>query len=157
MRTRNGWSDNLVNPDGKEEEGTNTKKHSVCSQLPNIPSGNWQTLKDAFVGKAPDQMFSFSNAQIINYFVVRTAVDGMLVRDMNAAQNLFRCGHIQSIRVLFDKHMYVKANCLPEMRKDRVYKLLFFLDLESSNIVATECGYPEGKGPCASCKHNGAI
>ena len=65
----------------------------MCSQLPDIPSGDWQTLKDAFVGKAPDQMFSFSNAQIINYFVVRTAVDGMPVSDMKAinssAQNLF--------------------------------------------------------------------
>lgn len=158
---RNGWSDNLVNPDGKEEKGTNTKKDSVCSQLPDIPSGDWQALKDAFVGKAPDQMFSFSNAQIINYFVVRTAVDGMPVSDMkainNSAQNLFRCGHIQDIKVLFDKHMCVKANCLPEMRKDRVYKLLLFLDLESADIVAAECGCPAGKGPCASCKHIGAI
>ena len=80
----NGWSDNFVNPDGKEEEGTNTKKDSVCSQLPDILSGDWQALKDAFVGKAPNQMFSFSNAQIINYFVVRTAVEGMPVSDMKA-------------------------------------------------------------------------
>ena len=91
---RNGWSDNLVNPDGKEEEGTNTKKDSVCSQLPDIPSGDWQTLKDALAGKAPEQMFSFSNAQIMNYFVVGTAVDGMPVSDMkvidSSAQNLFR-------------------------------------------------------------------
>ena len=106
-------------------------------------------------------MFSFTNAQIINYFVVRTAVDGMPVSDMKAinisAQNLFRCGHIEDIRVFFDKYMCVRTKCLPEMRKDLVYKLLLFLDLESSDIVAAECGCPAGKGPCASCKHIGAM
>ena len=51
----------------------------------------------------------------------------------------------------------MKANCLPEMRKDRVYKILLFLDLESSDIVAAECGCPAGKAPCASCKHIGAM
>ena len=43
------------------------------------------------------------------------------------------------------------------MRKDRVYKLLLFLDLESSDIVAANNGCPAGKGPCASCKHIGAM
>ena len=42
---------------------------------------------------------------------------------------------------------------LTEMRKDRVYKLLLFLDLESSDIIGAECGCPTGKAPCASCKH----
>ena len=74
----NGWSNNkLVNPNDKVEGGNNTKKDPVCSQLPYIPSGDWQTLKYAFTGKAPDQMFSFGNAEIINYIVVRTAVEGM--------------------------------------------------------------------------------
>ena len=72
------------------------------------------------------------------------------------AQTLIQCGHIQDITVLFDKYMYVKANFLPEMRKDRFSKLLFFLHLESSDIVAAECGCPVGKGVCASCRRIGA-
>lgn len=43
------------------------------------------------------------------------------------------------------------------MRKDHTYKLLLLLELESSEIVAAECGCPAGKGPRASCKHIGAM
>ena len=35
--------------------------------------------------------------------------------------------------------MSVKANCLPEMKKDHVYKVLMSLDT-SWDIVAAECG-----------------
>ena len=76
------------------------KKDSVCSQLPDIPSGDWQTLKDVFVGKAPDQMFSFSNAQIINYFVVRTAVDWQTLKDVfvgKAPDQMFSFSNTQII------------------------------------------------------------
>ena len=158
---RNGWSNKVIDPDHKEQADDSTKTGLVCSQLPDAPTGVWQPIKDAFVGEAARQIFSFTNAQIINYFVVRTAVDGMPASDMKAinssAMNLFRCGHVQDIRVNFDKYMCVQAKCLPEMRKDRIYKLLLFLDLESSDIVAAECGCPAGKGPCASCKHIGGL
>ena len=43
------------------------------------------------------------------------------------------------------------------MRKDRIYKLFLFLDLNTSDIISAECGCPAGKGPCASCKHIGAL
>ena len=75
----------------------------------------------------------------------------------NSAVYLFRCGHVQGIRVNFEKYMCVQAKCLPEMRKDHIYKLILFLDLESSEIIAAECGFPAGKGPCASCKHIGGL
>ena len=94
-------------------------------------------------------------------------MDGIPVSDMKAvnssAQNLFQCGHIQDIKVIFDKYMCVQAKCLPEMRKDHVYKLLLFLDLESSGIVGAECGCPAGKahvldanilGPCVLHSRN---
>ena len=32
-----------------------------------------------------------------------------------------------------------------------------FLDVETSDIVAAECGCPAGRGPYASCKHIGAL
>ena len=95
--------------------------------MPDRASNDWLMLKEAFVGKAPHQIFSFTNANIINYFVVRTAVDGMPSDDIKAinsrALNLFWSGHIQCIRTRTDKHLLIQANCLPEMRKDRVYKL----------------------------------
>ena len=158
---RNEWASNVVDPDGKEERKKSTKSDLMCSQLPNIPTDGWQSLKEAFIGKAPHEVFSFTNAEIINYFVVRTAVDGKPADDMKAinssAMNLFRCGHIQDIRVCCDNYMFIQAKCLPEMRKDRLYKLLLFLDLETSDIVAAECDCPAERGPYASCKHIGAI
>ncbi len=129
--------------------------------MPDRTSNDWLMLKEAFVGKAPHQILSFTNANIINYFVVRTAVDGMPSDDIKAinsrALNLFRSGHIQCIRTRTNKHILIQANCLLEMRKDRVYKLFLSLDLATSDIISAECGCPAGKGPCASCKHIGAL
>ena len=75
----------------------------------------------------------------------------------SSAMNLFRCGHIQDIRVRCEKYMVIQAKCVPEMRKDRIHKLILFLDVETSDIVAAECGCPAGRGPYASCKHIGAL
>ena len=133
----------------------------MCLQLPNTPTDGWQPLKEAFIGKDSHEVFSFTNAQIINYFVVRTAVVGKPAADMKAinssAMNLFPCGLIQDIRVCCEKYMVIQAKCVPEMRKDRIYKLILFLDVEISDIVAAECGCPAGRGPYASCKHIGAL
>ena len=83
------------------------------------------------------------------------------MKGMNSsALNLFRCGHIQQITVCYrsdQKQLCIKANCMPEMRKDRVYHLTMVLNLESSDIVGAECGCPAGKGPHASCKHIGGL
>ena len=66
---------------------------------------------------------SFTNAEIIiNYFVTRTAVDGLPASDvkgMNAsALNLFQCGHIQNISVCINITQwwqFIKCDCIPEM------------------------------------------
>ena len=68
------------------------------------------------------------------------------------AQKLLQCGHIQDTRVLFNKYLYVKAKFLLEMREDHLYELLLFLHLESSDTISVECGFPAGKGLCASCR-----
>ena len=56
-----------------------------------IPTKSWQTLEDSF--KNGSQQLFFTNAQIINYFVVRTAADGLPtfhLKSMNeSALNLF--------------------------------------------------------------------
>ena len=51
----------------------------------------------------------------------------------------------------------MKANCLPEMKKDRVYVVKMTLEKEKCNILGAECGCPAGKGPHGSCKHIGAL
>ncbi len=151
---RNGWSHKVFDPDQKAE-----KPNCSGVEVSNSLGSDWQSIKDAFTAKQVH--LSFTNAQIINYSVARTAVDGMPASDLQAinssALNLFRCGHVQDIKMCFDKHLCIKANCLPEMRKDCVYKLFLFLDLESWDITGAECGCSAGKGPCASCKHIGAI
>ena len=55
------------------------------------------------------------------------------------------------------KELHIKANCIPEMRKDRIYHLLLLLGLPSFDIISAECGCPAGKGPTASCKHLGGL
>ena len=124
---------------------------------------NWHPLKEVFAGNTTcNQMLSFTNAQIINYFVIRNTVDGMPANDMKAidssALNLFRCGHIQDIKVCTDQHLAVQANCVPEMRKDRIlYKLCLHLDTVSFDIISARCGYSAGKSPHASCKYVAAL
>ena len=45
----------------------------------------------------------FINANIITYFVSKTASDGLKVKDFKAmnssAMNLFQCGHVQQLQV----------------------------------------------------------
>ena len=153
---RNGWANNVIDPDGNSSPVFKDSPHiDVLSTLPDNKNDSWSSLKDADENTL--QLLSFTNAQIINYFVVRTAVDGTPASDMKAinssALNLFKCGHIQNIQICIDKYLYVTSKCVPEMRKDRIYKLRLVLDLLSLDIIGAECGCPAGKGPCASCKH----
>ena len=119
----------------------------------------WKDIRKVFSDKK--DVPTFTNGQLINYFVCRTVADGLPAGDFKSmnksAKYLYDCGHIQNIQIgTSTSHMSVKANCLPEMKKDRVYKVLISLDTTSWDIVAAECGCPTGKGPNASCKHVGA-
>ena len=35
---------------------------------------------------------------------------------------MFWCEHVQDIMIGYDKHVYIQTECLPEIRKDRIYK-----------------------------------
>lgn len=88
--------------------------------------------------------------------------DGLPATDLKSvsksAENLFRCGHVQEVMVCATKNCtFVKAKCIPEMRKDRVYKLGLALEVESFDILEAECGCAAGKGPQGSCKHIAAL
>ena len=75
-----------------------------------------------------------------------------------SAKYLFDCGNVQNIltRQSTD-YTPVRANCLPKMKKDHVYKVFLSLEATSWDIATAECGCPTGKGPNASCKHVGAL
>ena len=95
---------------------------------------------------------AFTYGHMITYFVSRNVVDGMAAGDFksinSAANSLFEGGHVQNIEIGESKHyIYIKCNCLPEMRKDRVYKILLSLHNSSYDIANACCGCPAGKGP----------
>lgn len=98
---------------------------------------------------------------MITYFVNRNVADGLPAADFksinSAANNLFEGGHIQNIKIgESEQHIFIRSNCLPEMQKDRVYKVVMSLHKDSLDIVTACCGCLAGKGPTASCKHIGA-
>ena len=51
----------------------------------------------------------------------------------------------------------IKCDCLPEMRKDRVYKITMRINDKSGEIQFAKCGCVAGKGPRASCKHIASV
>ena len=111
--------------------------------------------------KSPGEVPEFNFSQIITYFVTRTISDGLPASDFKfsnvLADNLFKCGHVQNIQVnSTSESLLVKADCLPEMRKDYIYKLMIHLG-SGLNISSAQRGCPAGKEPTASCKHIGAL
>ena len=48
--------------------------------------------------------------------------------------------------------VYVKAICLPEMKKDRTYSLVLTLDKTTADVTNAKCTCPAGQGPSGSCK-----
>ena len=64
---------------------------------------------------------------------------------------LFKEGHIQNIMITqHDSVLGITCNCLPETKKDGVYKIKINL---STNSCLAECSCPAGRGPLGSCKH----
>ena len=104
----------------------------------------------------------FSLAKMMAYFVTRKVCDGQIAGDFNHLNNhsypLFKAGHIQRIRVIRgnDNNVYLSGVCLPEMRKDREYKIQMVLS-PSADVLFAEDGCPAGKGPTGSCKHIAAF
>ena len=78
----------------------------------------------------------------------------------NSACGFYHCGHVQKVEVCqedISNTLFIRANCLPEMRKDWVYNILMKLNNRSFEIRSTHCGCPAGRGPGASCKHIAAF
>ena len=155
----NGWSNKVYNPDvslGDCSTNESVKFDSTVSP----PTEGWKTIQSAF--QSSDDVPRFSLSNVINYFVVRTVSDGKAANDFKSinksAENLFHCGHVQALLVTAkDEYWWVKADCRPEMKKDKMYKMIMSLCKGSWDINSAMCGCPAGKGPSASCKHIGAL
>ncbi len=133
-----------------------TEKHSFVQD---IPKEGWKDIKSSINGTFK---LNFNNSNIVSYFISRSVTDGLPAGDFKAinksAEYLFRCGHIQSIEYIVSKNnIYIKSQCLPEMRKDRVYNVCIGLEADCSDIIYAACGCPAGKGPRGSCKHIAAL
>ena len=143
---------------GNESSDALQHCNSVQGSHDNIlmfPEIDWEDITKA-------SPFEFGMSQIVAYFVIRSVTDGKVAGDVKSinksAENLFICGHVQKIQcVKVDKILYVKAQCLLEMRKDRVYLLKLAINSDESEIVYAECGCPAGMGPKGSCKHIAAL
>ena len=103
----------------------------------------------------------FDMENMFNYFVERRVSDGAKANDSKNVKShaypLFKAGHIQSVLVSHKGNQYfIKSTCLPEMKKDIVYKLEMTLD-HHGDIVTASCGCPAGGKPHGSCKHIAAL
>ena len=104
---------------------------------------------------------SFTTGNMTSYFVTRLAGDGKAANDFKNLNKhafpLFKAGHIQSILVSHSKNIFIiKCYCLPEMKKNIVYRIELKLDT-NGDIIGGKCGCPAGAGPCATCKHVSAL
>ena len=96
---------------------------------------------------------------MVSYFIERKAKDHDSNKDYknvsSKAFGLFRHGHIQKIELAFDNEkVNFKCNCLPEMKKDSVYKLKLSMGKNGNcngEIFYSSCPCPTGKGPLGSC------
>ena len=74
---RNGWDKEIVDPDNQ------VKPASTVPQLP-TPADGWQELSEVY-GSA-DQVFGFTNAQLVTYFVTRMTVFPWVTLSPSTAQ-----------------------------------------------------------------------
>ena len=148
----------MIDPDLSRATSTASLCGTTSNSLPVLPTDGWEDIK-----QASNLGLRFNNAQIITYFVTRTADDGLPVGDFksinDSALNLYVCGHVQEIQVCHDanSNLCIRAKCLPEMRKDRMYLIEVTLDDSSHHILSARCGCAAGRGPKASCKHIAAL
>ena len=75
-----------------------------------------------------------------------------------AGYKLFKEGHVHNLFTsLSHDTCFIKAKCLPEMKKDCVYELKLQISIETSSVEEAECTCPSCCGPTGSCKHIAAL
>lgn len=106
----------------------------------------------------PDALPTFTIENVLDYLINRKEDDCMKAEDWKSFKaggyRLFKDGHVQDIMVnQKDSLLEIKCNCLPEMKKDRIYKIQIDISSDTSDVNHAECTCPAGKGPHGSCKH----
>ena len=147
-----GWADIVINPD---DVSTVTDEGYGAPE-----TDKWTDIKEFY--RSPDNVPKFTNAQIVGYFVTRQVCDSRLCGDFKAinqsAMNLFHCGHLQQVEVFnTNDTLWLRAYCLPEMKKDTTYKVELLMSHSKWEITGAKCRCPAGKGPAGTCKHIGAL
>ena len=105
---------------------------------------------------------------MINYFIKKKSGDNEGNKDYknlnSKAFGLFKHGRVQSIEVVIGESgqvIYIRCECLPEIKKNLKYKLnitMINTGEQAGEITYACCSpCPPGKGPFASCKHLAAL
>ena len=127
---KNGWADALIDPDGTIT-GTDISSSNPTNDDAIFPKDlSWNNIKTYY--KSPSEVPKFTNADIVTYFVMRKVCDGSSCTDFKSinqsAIDLFHCGHLQQVEIAeSNATLWIQANCLPQMRKDRTYKVVLSL------------------------------
>ena len=164
---KNGWENNFTESwKHLALDAKNVDVSSSSTNSPNTPhkfqqAANWCSLERA-------EFPSFTIENMINYFIKRKSGDDEGNKDYknlnSKAFALFKHGHVQHIEVVIGESgemIYIRCECLPEMKKNLKYKLN--VTMINSREQAGEITYaccspcPAGKGPFASCKHLAAL
>ena len=133
---------------------TNPSIHATpLTQLP-------QTLS-VFHGKLvdnPDVMPAFTIENVLDYLIYRKEEDCLRAEDWKSFKaggfKLFKEGHVQNIMISQQGTVFgIECKCLPEMKKDREYKIKVEISTNTSSVHLAECSCPADKGPHGSCKH----
>ena len=117
----------------------------------------WTSIKDD-----PLKMCSFTTEKLTNYFVYCKDRDGLERQDWKSLNSggyrLFAEGHVQDVMIKINNgDCLIKANVLPEMKKDKKYLVSTIINQQTNDVVEAACSCPAGCGPQGSCKHIAAL
>ena len=95
---------------------------------------------------------------VLDYLIYQKEEDCLRAEDCKSFKaggfKLFKEGHVQNIMISQQGTVFgVECKCLPERKKDRVYKIKVEISTNTCSIHLAECSCPAGKGPHGSCKH----
>ena len=96
-------------------------------------------------------------SSIITCFVTRTVTDGLPDNDFKpikwSAKYLFDCGYMRNIQVGNTNNLLnIKANCLPQMRKNSVYRLIISLQCDSKDVITATCSQVWSSSKLQTCR-----
>ena len=108
--------------------------------------------------KIPESLPPFTIEHVMQYLINRKEKHNFRSEDWKNFKSgvfkLFKEGHVRKLyNVQDDLFSKLSCECLPEMKKDRVYQIEVTIELVSSDVVFSECSCPVGLGPHVSYKH----